>query len=297
MSTQHSLPAEYAGFVDDAAIFPPGNAPLEAAVEAYRSHVDQPWAELVGPFLVSDTRLPDLAALVGSDAAGNPDRQDPLPVAVVVSGGAGALEPAVRWCERSPALRLGGVEIALRDLDDLAGAARRVTTAASQLALETPLSVEVPLLHAGTPGWLAALDELAAADVRLKLRTGGEEALAFPPAASLAAALDDALDRELSFKCTAGLHHAVRHRDLETGFMHHGFLNILLATRVAWDGGSADEVVATLEEQDATTVVTRLRETGSEALQRTRRLFVSFGCCGVQDPWNDLVTLGLVDEG
>jgi hypothetical protein len=29
---------------------------------------------------------------------------------------------------------------------------------------------------------------------------------------------------------------------------------------------------------------------------RVRRRFRSFGCCGVLDPVNDLVTLGLVEE-
>ena len=45
-----------------------------------------------------------------------------------------------------------------------------------------------------------------------------------------------ALDRETPFKCTAGLHNAVRHRAADTGFEHHGFLNVLLATRQAFDG-------------------------------------------------------------
>ena len=87
----------------------------------------------------------------------------------------------------------------------------------------------------------------------------------------------------------AHLPHATR--DDETGFEHHGFLNVLLATRTALDG---DDVVATLEEQDRDVVASRVREVGSETLARTRRWFASFGCCGVQDPLEDLVTLGLL---
>ena len=37
-----------------------------------------------------------------------------------------------------------------------------------------------------------------------------------------------------------------------------------------------------------------VRELGGEALVRARRWFTSFGCCGVTDPWDDLVALGLV---
>jgi acyl-CoA synthetase (AMP-forming)/AMP-acid ligase II len=47
---------------------------------------------------------------------------------------------------------------------------------------------------------------------------------------------------ETSFKCTAGLHNAVRHTG-QDGFEHHGFLNVLVATRLLFDGTSVGEVV------------------------------------------------------
>ena len=208
----------------------------------------------------------------------------------MVSGGAGALEPAARWATGSPLLQARGFEIALRDLDDLAGAARRVV-AAADLGLDIPVYVEPPLVEEPGHAWLAAADEVAAADLRLKFRTGGVTADAFPSSAVLAAAIDAALDRELPFKCTAGLHHAVRHRAAETGFEHHGFLNVLLATRTALDG---EDVVTALEEHEAAVVVRRLQEVGSDALARARRWFTSFGCCGVHDPLEELLDLGLV---
>jgi hypothetical protein len=288
VSTHVPLPPEYALLVDDAAMFPPGNAPLAAAVAGYRRHSLAPHADLVGPFVVSDVRLPELVELLESE--GDPR---PLPVTVVVSGGAGALEPAARWTDRSPRLEPRGFEIALRDLDDLPGAARRVV-AVAELGLEVPVYVELPVVQpvgGPTHGWLAALDEVAAADLRLKLRTGGVTADLFPSAAELGTAIDAALDRELPFKCTAGLHRAVRHRADDTGFEHHGFLNVLLAVRATLDG---DDVAAAIEERDASVVVARLEELGSETLARARRWFTSFGCCGVTDPFEDLVTLGLV---
>jgi hypothetical protein len=281
------IPAEYAALVDDAAIFPPGNAALPDAVRAFRAHREQPYAALVGPFVVDDRRLPELVEVLGSSGSA-----PPLPVTVVVSGGAGALEPAARWASGTALLELRGLEIALRDLDDLTGAARRTVAAATGTGLDVPVFVELPLGGlAGSHGWLTALDEVAAADLRLKLRTGGLEARAFPSSEALATAVDAALDRELPFKCTAGLHHAVRHRAEDTGFEHHGFLNVLLGARAALDG---EDVVAVLEEQDAGAVVARAQTVGSEALQRARRWFTSFGCCGVTDPWDDLVALGLV---
>jgi hypothetical protein len=294
VSTPSPIPPEYAALVDDAAIFPPGNAPLGVAVGDHREHLAAPHAELVGPFVVSDTRLPELVRLV---EAGEPGER-PLAVSVVVSGGAGAVEPAARWATASSALELRSLEVALRDPDDLPGNARRVIAAydlVSGLVPDLTLSVEPPFVQGPpTHGWLAALDELAMADLRLKLRTGGEHADRFPAAADLATAIDAALDRELPFKCTAGLHHAVRHRAEDTGFEHHGFLNVLLATRAALDGDGAAAVAGVLEERHAEAVVRRVREVGSDGLTRARRWFTSFGCCGVRDPLDELVALGLV---
>jgi len=290
VSTTSAIPPEYTALVDDAAIFPPGDAPLEEAVPAHRAHLAAPYAAMVGPFVVSDTRLPRLAALVEADG-------DPLRVTVVVTGGAGAIEPAYRWAT-APGLEVAGIEVALRDLDDLAGSARRVVAALTRLGTDVPAYVEPPLLP-GQPahGWLAALDEVASADLRLKLRTGGVTADAFPSEQTVATAVDAALDRELPFKCTAGLHHALRHRAADTGAEHHGFLNLLLATAATWDGADRDEVVHVLEERDPAPLAERAAGSpagGTSPLATGRRWFTSFGCCAVDEPLADLLALGLL---
>ena len=279
-----TVPDYLAQLVDDAAIFPPGNAPLDQAVTEHLGHREAEYAGLVGPFVVSDVKLPDLIEVVGD--------RGPLSVSVVVTGGAGAIEPAVRWAGRAPQLELRALELALRDEADLAHNAGRVVAALDALADEladVTAFVEPPRVH-GEPsaGWLAALDELAAREIPLKFRTGGVTADAFPTRAELAACIDAALDRELPFKCTAGLHNALRHRDDETGFEHHGFLNVLLATRATLDG---DDAAAVLEDTDP---VARVREAGEETLARTRRWFTSFGSCSVLEPHHDLVELGLL---
>ena len=302
-----TVPAWLARLVDDAAVFPPGNAPLPQAVTEHRAHAASGYADLVGPLVVGDQHLPELLDLVptGSSPASAAGPTAPLPVSVVVSGGAGALEGAVRWATRAGALELQSLEIALRD--DATGAiehnARRILTAVDQLVSagelddETPVYVEPPRLYGAppTPGWLGALDEIAAAGHRLKFRTGGLDADAFPAAHELAACLEAALDREAPFKCTAGLHHAIRHRAEETGFEHHGFLNVLLATRATFDSAPVDEVAAVLETTDPDAVTGALRQHGDDALARTRRWFTAFGSCSVREPLDDLVALRLLE--
>lgn len=291
-----AIAISYRSLVDDAAIFPPGNMPLARAVREHRAHGRSAYADLVGGFLVSDVALPDLVRQLGQESSAS------LAVTVVVTGGAGALEPAVLWAQRSDQLELRSVEIALRDEDNLAHNARRVTTAVDQLVAsghldeDTPVFVEPPPLSGYSPShsWLAALDEIAAMDLRLKFRTGGDHGDDFPSATDLASCIESALDRELAFKCTAGLHRAVRYRDGETGFEHHGFLNVLLATRASLDSTGPREVASLLDEQDPSTVVRLLDETGAPGLDSGRRWFTAFGSCSVREPLVDLVALGLV---
>ncbi len=215
------IPPAWVGLVDDAAIFPPGNAPLHDAAADHVARRGEWWADLVGPLVVKDTDVPLL-------------RGSPARLSVVVTGGAGQVAGPAGLC-RKLGLELAGLEIALRDLDDLPGNARRVVAAVDAaradeaLGEDVPVYVELPQTEPSA-GWLAAADELAAAELRLKFRTGGVEAHLFPTAPTVAAWIDAALDRETPFKCTAGLHDALRHRDPETGFEHHGFLNVLTAT-------------------------------------------------------------------
>lgn len=296
-----TIPEPYRFLVDDAAVFPPGNAPLDTALTAHRRHRRTAWADLVGPFVVSDVALPELI-----DAVRASGDSTPLRVSVVVTGGAGAIEPAVRWAGRADELELAAVELALRDEQDLPRNARRVTTVVDQLRAsgdlddDTPVYVEPPRPLGPEPAasWLTALDEVAALDLRLKFRTGGVTADAFPSAAELASCIDAALDRELRFKCTAGLHHALRHR-VDEGFDRpvdqHGFLNVLLATRAALDGGGVDDIAQALETTDPSAVRDTLDDEGEKTLVSARRWFVSFGSCSVLEPLEDLVALGLVD--
>ncbi|MGH3306129.1 MAG: hypothetical protein ACRDOX_00465 [Nocardioides sp.] len=273
------VPAAWRGLVDDAAIFPPGDSPLDEAVSAYASRRHEWHADLVGSFVVKDVDVPEVGAH--------------LPLSIVVTGGAGAIGGALKLAAKSTC-PVAGLEIALRDPEDLTGAARRVVAALDAaradglLADEVPVYVELP--HVGsTASWLAAADEVAAAELRLKFRTGGLEAEAFPSAHALSRWIDAALDRETAFKCTAGLHNATRHTG-EDGFEHHGFLNVLVATQRLFDG--IPDPIADLEERDPQALLERASEVD---LVRARRWFTSFGSCSVTEPLDDLVALGLVE--
>ncbi len=277
------LPDAFRGLIDDAAVFPPGDAPLPEALTAYVERSGRWYADLVGSFVVTDTALPDVT--------------EDVPVSVVVTGGAGAIGGALGYAAKK-GKRVAGLEIALRDPDDLAGNARRVAAAVDAARDEgalddaTPVYVELPQGHA-TPAWLAAADVVAEGEHRLKFRTGGLEAEKFPTPEQLAGWIDAALDRETPFKCTAGLHHAIAHRDHATGIPHHGFLNVLLATRQAFDGASTAQVATLLADHYPNDLVALAR---TSDLTGARRWFTSFGSCSVSEPLDDLVGLGLIEH-
>ena len=85
--------------LDDAAMFPPGLAPLAEAVPAHRRHESAPYAGLVGPLVAAADALDELAGLL---PAGDGPR---LPLTVTVPGGPAAAAARHRFGEAGARLR------------------------------------------------------------------------------------------------------------------------------------------------------------------------------------------------
>ncbi|BBH69809.1 hypothetical protein ACTI_64940 [Actinoplanes sp. OR16] len=268
----------FLGLFDDAAIFPPGDLPLPDAVKAHRERAVSPLAPLLGPFVCSAARL-DALALAVSDPG-----WPPLPVSLTVP----APVPGLAVPAASGPVAIVEVAAAMTGIDLVAVEGPGLDALPGALTTYR----EMPLAEITVPR-LAALRD---AGVRLKIRTGGVRAEAFPAEHDLAAALWSAARAGCPFKLTAGLHDPVRHRDATTGFEHHGFLNVLLATAHAVQGGDIGEVAAALADQDAHRVAAAITTIDAPLAQRVRELFVSFGTCSVSEPVGGLSDLGLLPE-
>jgi hypothetical protein len=244
---------------DDAAIFPPGNLPLRQAIAEHRMHRKAPYAHLVGPLVVG---LGDVPAL---------EAEGPLDIAVVVpdaDGAAAAIE-------------------AVRALDDIRLAALEVkdsTVAALREAIGDADGISVYLEVPRDGRRASVMSELAGTVYRAKLRTGGLVQDMYPDEAELASALVGLVAAEVPFKATAGLHHALRNTDPETGLEQHGFVNLLAATERAREGAGVAEVAGVLAERDPSRL---------PALPRTSPL-LSIGTCVIAEPVEELAALGLV---
>ncbi|MEU1515660.1 hypothetical protein ABZ490_26505 [Streptomyces sp. NPDC005811] len=271
------VPPVLAGLFDDAAVFPPGSLPIEEAVPAHVAHTRSAHAGLVGAFVLAAKDVDRLT----EPTAGLPEGSFGLSVTVALPG----VSDAVAAARRIPAVRLAGLEVAVPD----GIAAEAVVPAlAEAIDADSDLSVyvEVPRDARREP----LLAALAGTPYLAKFRTGGVRAELYPDERELAAAVLAAVRAGVPFKATAGLHHALRNTDPETGFEQHGFLNLLTATDAALRGAEEDELVRLLADRDGDAVAGRVRALTPEV----RDVFRSFGTCSVAEPATESAGLGLL---
>ncbi|WP_253854035.1 hypothetical protein [Prauserella alba] len=271
-----ALPAFAHGLCDDAAVFPPGLAPLPDAVSRHRGHRSAAYRDLVGPLVLAAPALDELGPLLRPD--------DELALAVTAPAGPDQLAGAVEAAAALP-VRIVATEIAVPgDVGEFFAELDALDLPDATIHVEVPRDERRPAVLAG----------LAERGLRAKFRTGGVRAELHPREAELAAAVVAAVRADIAFKATAGLHHAIRNTDPETGFEQHGFLNLLLATDAALQGSDESVVAGLLARRDGAAIAAAVRDLGAERASTVRRSFVSFGTCSILEPLAELVELDLI---
>ena len=282
-----------AAAVDDAA----APAPAGRVVASHLRHRGAWYAPFVGSLRLTDQDLPGLTGQLDADPV-----PSPLPVALVVIGGAGAVEPALAWATRHPGLQLRSLHTCLRDEDDLPrNASRLVTALGGQLPDGVAVHVEVPFTAGQRPGpgWAGALDVVAGAGHRLDVRTSGSWQHDHPGSSALVVVLDAALDRELPVACT-GIDRALGSKQPVTGYWEHGLLGVLAALSALLDGAAADEAAALLDavvgDPAAPSQACRsaLQRVADADPGRLRRSWTGTSSADVECLARDLGTLGLI---
>jgi hypothetical protein len=274
------VPPLFAGLVDEASVLPPSIIGVAEAAAGFRGHEQAWYGDLLGSLLVPSS--------LGSDPAASG-----LAISVVSDAGIGALPAAVAKLRADGAVvRQVEAAVARRGEDPQPGLAALRRLAADHHDLE--VYAEIPLSW----GLLAGLDtvaEVRGTGLRFapKFRVGGLAAELFPTPVELAAVICACRDRQLPFKLAAGLRHALRHTDPETGFTHHGFLNVLIASAYAADGGEVADVAEAL----GATHPVPLVEPARSRRDGPRPLWVGFGTAKVVEPLTELIRLGLVNGG
>lgn len=268
-----------AGLIDDAAVFPPGNAPLEVAVHRHIGHRQAPYAGLIGPLLVPASEVG--ALLTDVDAVS--DR--PLEIGLIARPG---VDPSVVVSALARLSGEGTVTAVGAELGWFPGW-RDLPVEGLQLTLEIPRGAD---RDRAIEDVRAGVDEAGHA-VQAKFRTGATPTWQWPDETELGAFIHDCARHGVPFKLTGGLHHAVRAE--HDGEPQHGLLNVLVAVHSAAHDGALAAVESLLAQRDPemlTEAVLRLDDTDAA---RLRSLFTGYGCCEVTDPVGELDALGILD--
>ncbi|WP_166659023.1 hypothetical protein [Labedaea rhizosphaerae] len=279
-SGPRGIPPLLARLVDDAALFPPGNATMPDAVRAHLDGRAGEHAGVMGLFLCHASRLPELITeLIKAKPV------KPVGLSLVIDTGLGGVPKALSIVEsRTEILALRMVEMpAPSDVDDVW--LERV----SEFVPEDVIRVIEP--RRGGAEWLEGIRRVIGHGSWPKLRCGGLSSQAFPSIDEIADFLAVVNSGGASFKATAGLHNAVRHTDEQTGFTHHGFLNLLVATARSLGGGDVKEALAETDGEKLAAEAANLSDQNAHAV---RAVFASYGSCSLTDPLNDLTGLGLL---
>jgi hypothetical protein len=285
--------------IDDAAIFPPGLVPLETAVERHRALRRSPLAPYIGPFLLRASWWEKFAAIdTGADDIDvvlicRPD-EDLLGIDAAVRG-------LTQQVGAHRSVRLRGLE-----LPWAAGEAARITATLTadfrpNFAVAFEIDAAAPDVDLAAIGRYGTGSHLAALG---KFRTGGVRPEDSPPAGMFAGVIVEAARQHVPVKFTAGLHHAVTGSHGPGGSLQFGVLNVIAAVRQAISRSSADahdaalvaSVSGTLLRTDATSLAADAVSLSDDDAAAIRRVFASFGCCGVTEPLAELAGLGVIPE-
>ena len=304
------------GVIDYAGLFPPAQLDMQSAVARYAEHraSDECW--MLGRFVVPMARLEEFegaaAPLLAADdeAAGHGRKPRTKEATATSAWHLGALVGTDVEGDATRVLQFNSRHATGRRADAIIESVEmRATTREEIERLATAMRdtgaqvyAELPLL--GDPRPL--VEAAGACGVRVKVRTGGVTADAFPAAADLARFVVACAEVGVPFKATAGLHHALPGEhpltyepDAPRGTMF-GFVNVLLAAALAREGATAGEIEPLLEERSASAIVFdgdgatwRERRLTTTSLARARReALTAIGSCSFSEPVDELEALG-----
>ncbi len=304
----NSLKIFLSQIVDYAGLYPPASLPLEEAFANFVLYQQAEEAWMLSRFIIPAKRLEELPRFYGS-----------LSFSMLGRGGKDAsefLENLKLDIEDIRAFReMHGVdasadmfEVALpaSALEDIVSAHDLVNSAADVLNMNgLTVFFEAPYGE----GWQIRADKLMRflrkfkdRHIGFKLRTGGVTADAFPSTEQVAWAIASARDAGVPMKCTAGLHHPVRHFDKGVQTKMHGFLNVFGAGVLAVTNHlSADQIQEILEDEDPASFVFdeagfawRTLRVVTSGVLHARQQVVSFGSCSFDEPREDLRAMRLL---
>jgi hypothetical protein len=326
---RESLQTLLAGVIDYAGLFPPAMLLLDQAMRNYAAYRATPEAWMLGRFICPTWRLAELAPFHDELFV----HGHPFVFAVLGRGGStrdeflahlgNDLRDIAAFRDRhGPRVVVDVLEARLPAdvLGQQSAAASLFTECAALIEKNGPPSLkpffECPLRE-NWRGEVASILAALAEDHRLalqrprhrchqagfKLRCGGLEAAAFPTSEQVGFVLTAARSHSIPLKCTAGLHHPLRHFDASIQSNMHGFLNVLVAAVLGathhLDEKTVCRIIDCTEADRFVFANTWLRwqdlsaDAGEIGACR-HGVLLSFGSCSFDEPRDDLRSLHLL---
>ncbi len=292
--------AFFDGLIDYAGLFPPADLPLDRVVNNYAAYLEGDDAWVLGRILIPVDRLDEFAALAplpkSSQAA-------PWCVNTLVrpAGDQGLpddLRTIAAFNEKHSHAENGWCVVDVVDLK--APDASQIDSALNIMPDDLMPFFELPV-NTDIRGHVAALSGSVAA---AKVRTGGVVPEAYPPPEAVADFILACVRADVPLKATAGLHHALPHRNKTVGADEFGLLNVFVGavlTRAC--RLDQEELIEVLTERSETAFkfeedVLRWREyeIGIQDIIHSRiEGAISFGSCEFKEPLEELRHLGILD--
>ena len=275
----NQLDSFFGQIVQDTALYP-GSPSMDRAVADHIFIEDGTKERMVGSFLYPVDRFREMqnqfplaggcdTALLGSDPA--------------------RLDKTCLTAVEDERLRATHIELVLQDEDSddfgvISYKSRHFPCSA--VFVEVPRRVDLGLIFG----------QFAFKGYGAKMCTGGLSAETFPSEEAAATLVVESSKRSLPIKFNARLHRAVRRRNHVTGFDHRGFLNVAVAVCQIVSGEKLSQCIETLGQKKFCNLVETLRELAPKAQAVVRALFVGFGSCGINQPYQESLKLVLLEE-
>ena len=293
--------------VDYAGLFPPATLPLNDVVRNFAQYRELPSSPMLGRLVLPAGRMEEFAALADTIEVSSP-RESPwrisalLPMVTDTDKFSSACQAIDQFNKRfeSRGFAVDSLEI---KTDSSEGVSRTIAQlpVGIQAFLEIDCqnepgpSVRVIAEHSGETKWFA------------KIRTGSIDAGQIPTIEQVARLIGSCATHSVGFKATAGLHHPLRNEyrltyepDPPRGIMH-GFLNVFVASLVAFDKGVENDVIEEILSEtspanfkfEENLLRWRDFEIASARVQQLRdSAILSFGSCSFLEPTEELQSLG-----
>jgi hypothetical protein len=254
MIAHTNLDLLFDGLLDDEALLRAPQPRVPAVVAEHRE-LRAAHPNLLATLVVPDDQLIKVSLQVPTGES--------VPVSVITSGGAGGLLALTR--RDIPGIDIASAEPALRDLDDLAGSALRVVSAAAELGPDVAIYVDLPY----APGWAAAVELIEAAGLYAKIAASEADP------GQRAEQLSILIEADLPFKITQ---------------LSGGCLALLAAVNALVDGASRVEAARLLQSGHHDRIGSVVSAWDQATQTRIRRRVRRLGADRVPQMINDLKT-------